>query len=58
MFQQEEATDTQPEQGSCHTTEVATTACPAVPALGEPRLWSQVPHCMASSEAGLGTLVQ
>lgn len=58
MFQQEEATDTQPEQGSCHTTEAATTACPAVPALGEPGPRSQVPHSTASSEAGLGTLVQ
>lgn len=53
MFQQEEATDTQPEQGSRHTTEVATMACPAIPALGEPGLRSEVPQAQPGVKLGL-----
>lgn len=43
----------QPEQGSCHTTEVDTTVCPALPALGEPGLWSQVPQAQPAVKLGL-----
>lgn len=52
MFQQEEATDAEPERGSCHTSEAATTACPAP---GEPGLWSGVPQAQPAAKSSLAS---
>ena len=50
VFRQEEATDAPPELGSCHASEAATTACPA---LGEPGLWSDGPQARPAAKWGL-----
>lgn len=57
MFQQEEATDTRPEQGSHHTTEAAT-ILPSHASPGRARAVVRECHRHSQSEAGLGTLVQ
>lgn len=53
MFQQEEATDTQLEQGSHHTSKAATVACSASPAPGEPGLRSDGPQAQLAAKLGL-----
>lgn len=54
MFQQEEATDAKPEQGSRHTSKAATMACPA---WGD-RVAARWPASTASSKVRLGIPVQ
>lgn len=55
MFQQEEATDAQPEQGNHHASEVATVALPSP---GRAKAAVRWPTGTASSKVRLGTWVQ
>lgn len=55
MFQQEEATDAEPEQGNHHASEVATVALPSP---GRSRAAVRWPAGTAGSEGRLGTWVQ